>query len=59
VKSHAAEHLHKDQAALTQQISEIETTCFRREPATSLDFSTLIGKWQKAAQVIKVVHPNP
>jgi hypothetical protein len=56
VKSNAAEHLHKDQAALTQQISEIETTCFRREPATTLDFSTLIGKWQKAAQAPAITH---
>jgi hypothetical protein len=56
VKSHAAEHLHKDQAALTQQISEIETTCFRREPATALGFSTLVSKWRKAAQAPAITH---
>ena len=43
LRSRAAEPLHKDQAALTQQIKEIEATCFRREPAAALDFSTLVS----------------
>ena len=39
-----------EQAALTQQITEIEATCFRREPATTLDFPALIQKWREIAQ---------
>ena len=39
-----------EQAALTQQITEIEASCFRREPATTLDFPPLIKKWQEIAR---------
>jgi hypothetical protein len=41
---------NSEQAALTQQIQEIEATCFRREPTTTLDLSPLIQKWQEIAR---------
>ena len=45
-----------EKAALTQQIAEIEATCFRREPATTVDFPTLIQKWQEISR--RSPHPT-
>ena len=45
-----------EQAALTQQIQEIEAACFRREPANSLDFTGLIQKWQEISR--RSPHPT-
>ena len=39
-----------ENAALSQQITEIEATCFLREPTPSPDFPTLIKKWQEIAR---------
>ena len=48
--THAQAMSTNEKAALTQQIADIEATCFRREPATTHDFPSLIKKWREVAQ---------
>ncbi len=48
--THAQAMSDSDKTALTQQITDIEATCFRREPTTTHDFPTLIKKWREVAQ---------
>ena len=38
-----------EKEALSKQIAEIEAACFSREPASTLDFPTLMKKWQEVA----------
>ena len=48
--SHAQAMSDSEQHSLTQQITDIEATCFRRDPATAHDFPSLLQKWQEIAR---------
>jgi hypothetical protein len=38
-----------EKVALDQQIREIESSCFKPEPVATLDFKSLVKKWQEVA----------